>query len=156
MYRCIYLWFFSAPVLNHIASKNVRLVKLSYNDITATCLAKQWWPCSDENYHKRTWYTQIFLCQLLRGRNKNQFFHYVGLFHDLLHRQDLLNKWFERKLKLLVMFFAIFGKRFLPGCFRIDQELNHHFTFKKAWEGFCRNFNSYIKKSFEPAVINIL
>ena len=46
--------------------------------------------------------------KLLCGHNKNQFFHYFGLLHDLLHRQDLLNKWFERKLKLLVMFLSIF------------------------------------------------
>ena len=56
------------------------------------------------------------MCQLLRGRNKNQFFHYLGLLHDLLHRQYLLNKRFERKLNLL-MFLSIFGKRISPGFF---------------------------------------
>ena len=32
---------------------------------------------------------------------------------------------------------------------------NHHFIFKKAWEEFCRNFISYIWKSFELALINM-
>ena len=41
------------------------------------------------------------LCQLLGGRNKNQFFHYFSLLRDLLHHQDLPNKWFERRLKLM-------------------------------------------------------
>ena len=31
---------------------------------------------------------------------------------------------------------------------------NQHLTFKKAWEEFCRNFISYIWKSFEVAVIS--
>ena len=60
---------------------------------------------------------QTFLCQLLRGRNKNQFFYFCGLLHDLFHRQDLLNKWFGKKLKRLVMFLSIFGKGILPGWF---------------------------------------
>ena len=81
------------------------------------CLAKQWWPCSDEYYHKGTWYTQTFLCQLLRGHNKNQFFYYFGLLHDLLHCQNLLNEWFEKKLKYLIMFLSVFGKRISPGWF---------------------------------------
>ena len=59
---------------------------------------------------------ETFLCQLFCSRNKNQFFHYFGLLHDLLHRQYLLNKWFERKLKLL-MFLSIFRKRISPGLF---------------------------------------
>ena len=105
MHICIYPWSSSAPVLNHIASKNVRLVTLSNKETTATCLAKPWWPYSDEYNHKATWFTQIFLCQLLRGRNKNQLFHYFGLLHDVLHRQDLLNTWFERKLKLFFSFY---------------------------------------------------
>ena len=33
---------------------------------------------------------------------------------------------------------------------------NENFTFKKAWEQFCRNFISYIRKYFELAVINRL
>ena len=32
---------------------------------------------------------------------------------------------------------------------------NQHFIFKKTWEEFCRNFISYIWKSFELAVINM-
>ena len=67
-----------------------------------------WWPCSDQ--YKGTWYMQTFLCQLLCGHSKNQFFHYFGLLNDLLHGQYLLNKWFGRKLKLLIMFPSIFGK----------------------------------------------
>ena len=39
------------------------------------------------------------LCQVLGGRNKNQFFHYFSLLRNLLHHQDLPNKWFERRLK---------------------------------------------------------
>ena len=56
--------------------------------------------CLDKYYHKRTWYTQTFLCQFLCGRNKNQFFHYFSLLCDLLHHQDLPNKWFERRLNV--------------------------------------------------------
>ena len=59
---------------------------------------------------------QTFLCHLLRDRNKNQFFYYFGLIH-LLHRQDLSNEWFERKLKLVIMLLSSFGKRISPGSF---------------------------------------
>ena len=69
----IYIWSSSVPFLNHNASKNVRLVTLWYEDITATSLAKQWWFCSDGCYHKGIWYTQTFSSQLLRGCNKNLF-----------------------------------------------------------------------------------
>ena len=31
--------------------------------------------------------------------NKIEFFHYFGLLHDLLRRQDLSDNWFERRLK---------------------------------------------------------
>ena len=88
------------------------LIKLQAwgTDVAPQCVARQWWPCSEKYCHKGTWYTQTLLCQLLCGRNKNHFFHYFGLLHDLLHRQDLLNKWLGRKLKLLVMFPSIFEK----------------------------------------------
>ena len=57
------------------------------------------------------------MSQLLRGRNNNQFFHYCGLLHDLLYRQDLPNKWFERRLKRLAKFISIFGKGISLGWF---------------------------------------
>ena len=61
------------------------------------------------------------MCQLLRRRNKKQFFHYFGLLHNLLHRQDLTNKWFERKLKCMAMFLSTFWKTYFTmislGCF---------------------------------------
>ena len=57
------------------------------------------------------------MCQLLCGRNKNQFFHYFGLLRDLLQRQDLPNKWFERRLKHLAMVLSSFGKGISPGWF---------------------------------------
>ena len=59
---------------------------------------------------------EIFLCQLLCSRNKNQFCHYFGLLHDLLHRQYLLNKWFKMKLRLL-MFLSILANLFHQVCF---------------------------------------
>ena len=46
-------------------------------------------------------------------RNKNQFFHYFGLLHDLLHRQDLPNKWFDRRLKRVAIVLSIFWKIYL-------------------------------------------
>ena len=57
------------------------------------------------------------LCQLLRGRNKNQFFDDFGLLRALLHCQDLRNKSFERRLKLTAVVLSIFGKRISPGWF---------------------------------------
>ena len=149
MYRCIYPWSSLAPVLNRIASKNVRLVTLSYKDTTATYLAKQWWPCSDGYYRKETWYTQTFLCQLLRGRIKIQLFHYFGLLHDLLHRQDLLIKWFERKLN----FFSAFNENLKPHLLGTTSSTSHS---RNLWKRFCRNFIGYIRKSFNLAVINRL
>ena len=62
-------------------------------------------------------YTLTILCQLLCGRNKNQFFHYFGLLRDLLQRQDLPNKWFERRLKHLAVVLSSFGKGISPGWF---------------------------------------
>ena len=139
----IYLWSSLLPILNRIASKNITLVRL------------------------------------LRGLNKNQFFHYFGLLHDLLRRQDLPNKSFDRRLKRSTMFLSIFVKDISPGWFYCpDSQGNFEMTlfvclfffssfyckfkirsirnctFKKAWEEFCRNFISYIRKSFEVAVFN--
>ena len=103
------------------------------------CLAKHWRPCLDEYYHNGTWYTQTFLWQLLCGRNKNQFFHYFSLLHDLLHRQDLLKKCFWRKLKSLVMFLSIFGKGISPGWFCCP---NFTVTLKWIWNfSVTNNFN---------------
>ena len=51
------------------------------------------------------------LCQVLGGRNKNQFFHYFSLLRNLLHHQDLPNKWFERRLK-----------RMAPTNIRLDED----------------------------------
>ena len=52
---------------------------------------------------------------------KNQFFIYLDLLRDLLHRQDLTNKRFERRLKCMAMFLSIFLKTYSPmlspGCF---------------------------------------
>ena len=52
---------------------------------------------------------------------KNQFFHYFGSLRDLLHCQDLPNKWFKRRLKCITMFLFIFQKTYFtmisPGCF---------------------------------------
>ena len=140
-----------------------------YKNITTTS-------CSDKSYHKGTWYMHTLLRQPLRGRNKNQFFHYFGLLHNLLHRHDLPNRWFERRLKRLALFLSIFGKGISPcwfycsnsqGNFEMTfavisflyvafsfgsfywklkiisiRNYNQHFTFRKAWEGFCRNFTS--------------
>ena len=58
------------------------------------------WSYLNESYQKGTWYTQTFLCQLLPGCNKNQFFQYFGLLHDLLYRQELPNKCFEKRYSL--------------------------------------------------------
>ena len=62
---------------------------------------------------------QTFLCQLLRGHNENQFFHYFLslLVIYLLHHQNLPSKWFERRLKRKAMFLPIFGKAISPSCF---------------------------------------
>ena len=51
------------------------------------------------------------------GRNKNQFLYYFGLFYNLLHRQDLSKRWFERKLKRLATLLSIFRKDISPGWF---------------------------------------
>ena len=58
------------------------------------------WSYLNESYQKGTWHTQTFLCQLLPGCNKNQFFQYFGLLHDLLYRQELPNKCFEKRYSL--------------------------------------------------------
>ena len=58
------------------------------------------WSYLDESYQKGSWYTQTFLCQLLPGCNKNQLFQYFGLVHDLLYRQELTNKCFEKRYSL--------------------------------------------------------
>ena len=78
---------------------------------------KKGWSCSDEYYHKGTWYTQTFSCHLLRGRNKNKFFHYFSLLHDLLRHQNLPYKWFVRRSKDMAMFLSIFGKPVWTSCF---------------------------------------
>ena len=95
----------SHPDIAHIARCKQHMAILIQNLIGVYIF---WWPCSDQ--YKGTWYMQTFLCQLLCGHSKNQFFHYFGLLNDLLHGQYLLNKWFGRKLKLLIMFPSIFGK----------------------------------------------
>ena len=88
-------------------------------------------PNSDKYYNKGSWYTQTFLCQLVRGRSENQFFHYFGLLHNLLHRQDLLSKWFERRLKRIAMFLFIFGKLSTPGWFYCsNSQGNFEMTFR--------------------------
>ena len=81
----IYLWLPPIPVLNHIPSKDVKLVTLWYNSVIATLASDETMIYSDEYYLKETWCTQTLLSQLLRGCNKNQIFHYFGLLHDLLH-----------------------------------------------------------------------
>ena len=63
------------------------------------CMEKQWC-CADKYYHKGIWYTETFSSQLLRGCNKNQFFHFFGLLHNMLRHHHLPNNWFERRLKL--------------------------------------------------------
>ena len=111
--RCIEIYLLSSlvPVLSHIPSKNVRLMTLLYKDNTASSVFNEtMMPCSDKYYHKGTCYTQTFLCYLLSGWNKNQFFHYFSLLQDLLHRQDLPKKWFERRIKRLTTFLSIFRK----------------------------------------------
>ena len=55
--------------------------------------------------------------RLLHGLNKNQFFHCFGLLHDLLRRQDLPNKSFDRRLKRSTMFLSISVKDISPGWF---------------------------------------
>ena len=57
---------------------------------------------------------QTFSSHLLRGSNKNQFFHFFGLLHDMLRRQDLPNNWFDRRLKPQAMFLSIFRKVVSP------------------------------------------
>ena len=63
--------------------------------------------------------------QLLRGCNKNQFFHLFGLLHDMLRRQDLPNNWFERRLKLLAMSLSIFRKVVSPSWFYCSNTQGH-------------------------------
>ena len=79
---------------------------------------------------------QTFLCQLLRGRNENQVFYYFSLLHDLLHRQELLNESFGRKLRFL----SIFGKGISPGCFYCS---NSEGSFKMTLELFFYQFPVY-------------
>ena len=57
------------------------------------------------------------LCQVLGGRNKNQFFHYFSLLRNLLHHQDLPNKWFERRLKCMAPTNIRLDKDFLKTSF---------------------------------------
>ena len=57
------------------------------------------------------------LCQVLGGRNKNQFFHYFSLLRNLLHHQDLPNKWFERRLKRMAPTNIRLDKDFLKTSF---------------------------------------
>ena len=49
----------------------------------------------------------------------------------MLHRQDLPNNWFKKRLKRMAMFFSIFGKRILPGWFYC---LNSHGNFEITYE----------------------
>ena len=118
---------------------------LSYKYITAKPVpGETMWPCSDEYYHKGTWYMEIFLCQLLCSRNKNQFCHYFGLLHDLLHRQYLLNKWFKMKLRLL-MIFSILANLFHQVCFiaRISKA-----TLKWRWIFSVTNNSNFLHMSW--------
>ena len=106
------------PVLNHNASKNKKLVTHWYKDITVTSLSGETMILFRQSIiHKGIWYTQAFSSQLLRGCNKNQFFNFFGLLHDMLRRQDLLNNWLERRLKLSAMFLSIFRKVVSPSWF---------------------------------------
>ena len=180
----IYPWSSPVPVLNHNASNNVGLVTLWYKDITETI--NVWWKtwlCLDEYYHKGIWYKQTFSCQVLCGCNKNQFFHCFVVLQDLLRRKDLSKNWFGRRLKGSAMFLSISRKGVLPGWFscsnsqsnfpahglspqsgvffqqlllKTQNHIDQHLKFRKAWEEFCRNFLSYIRKSSELAVISRL
>ena len=94
-----------------------------------------------------------------------------------IFRKVVSPSWFycsnsEVTLKWLWKFFAISNlisciwvessvRRFFSNfCWKLKiifiSNCNEYFTFKKAWEEFCRNFVSYIRKSFELAVIKRL
>ena len=106
----IYLWSSSERVLNHIASK----IKIS---TPHQCLAKKIVTLSGRILSLRNLiYAKIFV-STSSWLQWSQFLDYITLLHDLLHRQDLLKKWFERNLKRLIVFLSIFGKDISPGWF---------------------------------------
>ena len=109
----IYLWSSTVPVLNHNASKNIRLATHWNKDITATSLPGETMMTlfaqilSQRNFI----YAHIFV-SASSWLQANQFFHFFVMLHDLLSRQDLSNNWFERSLKLSKLPLSIFRKVF--------------------------------------------
>ena len=75
------------------------------------------------------------------------FFHYFGLLHDLLGRQDLTNNLFERRLKRSAMFLSIFRKGNSPSCFYFSNSLGN---FEMTLETFGYQWFQFLSCELNP------
>ena len=105
------------PDLNRIMSKKVRFLTLWHNNVKATSLSDKLWFYSREHYRKETWFTQTFLCQLIRGWNQNRFCYCFYMLEIQFYHPDFTNKFLEKWLKFLMTFLSIFWKAVLLSCY---------------------------------------
>ena len=102
------------PVVSYVTSMNVRLMALSYKDISVTLMSGKTMVTLLRRILSQTnsIYRNIFV-SVFSWLQKNHLFHYFGLLHRLLHRQDLLNKLFWMEVTMFRNASLYFWKRYL-------------------------------------------